>query len=301
MNPVKVYDLLILGGGPGGYTAALYAAQAGLDALVVEKLSAGGQMALTEKIENYPGFPDGVDGFLLGEAMEQAARNAGAQTVLAEVREADLAASPKRIVTDTGEFFAKTVILATGANPRLLGVPGEGELTGRIVHYCALCDGMRYRGKTVAVIGGGNSAAADALHLSRTAKKVIVIHRRDTLRADRVQAEKLRAAENVEILYSRHVTGFRLAETAVVETAEGDIPVDGIFVCVGRQPETKLFAGQVSLTHDGYVAAGEDTKTSLPGVYAVGDLRQKPLRQIVTAAADGAVAAHMAGQFLETP
>ena len=180
-----LFDMVILGGGPAGFTTALYAARAGLSALVLEQLSPGGQMALSHQIDNYPGFEDGIDGFTLAQKMEAQALRFGAVTELAEVQSVDLHSSPKRIQTSDGTFYGKTVVIATGAVPRTLGLPEEQALTGRGLHYCAACDGMFYRGKTVVVVGGGNSAAADALLLSRVAKKVIVVHRRDTLRAEK--------------------------------------------------------------------------------------------------------------------
>ena len=219
MNANHVYDMIVIGGGPGGYTAALYAARAGLDVVVLEKLSAGGQMALTHQIDNYPGFEEGIDGFTLAEKMQRQAERFGAKSEYAEVTGVDLAASPKKIETSEGVFYGRTVVLATGAGPRMLGVAKEAELTGRGVAYCAACDGMFYRGKVVVVVGGGNSAAADALLLSRIAKKVILVHRRDTLRATKVYHEPLMKAENVEfrwnsvvaeLLHDDKVTGVRL-------------------------------------------------------------------------------------------
>ena len=179
----QIYDMIVIGGGPAGYTAALYAARAGLSVLVLEKLSAGGQMALTEQIDNYPGFESGIDGFTLGEKMQQSAERFGAVTELAEVYKASLSGKIKTLETSEGVFHGRTAVIATGASPRPLGVPGEEALVGKGVHYCAACDGAPYRGRTVAVVGGGNSAAADALTLSRIAKKVYLIHRRDSLRA----------------------------------------------------------------------------------------------------------------------
>ena len=201
-----IFDVIIIGGGPGGYTAALYTARAGLDTVVLEKLSAGGQMALTTQIDNYPGFPEGIDGFTLGENMQQGAERFGARTELAEVSGVSLKGEIKTVETSEGIFRGRTVILATGAEPRMLGLPKERELTGRGVNYCAACDGMQYRGKTVVVVGGGNSAAADAMLLSRVAKKVILVHRRDTLRATKVYHEPLMQAENVEFLWDSTVT-----------------------------------------------------------------------------------------------
>lgn len=302
---MKMYDMIVVGGGPAGYTAALYAARAGLDVVVLEKLSAGGQMALTHTIDNYPGFPEGVDGFELGERMQQQAQRFGAKTVYAQVNKLDLKAEPKTVETSEGVFTGKTVVLATGAGPKELGLPEEKGLIGRGVAYCAACDGMFYRGKTVVVVGGGNSAAADALLLSRVAKKVILVHRRDTLRATKIYHEPLMKAENVEfcwnsvvteILHDQKVTAVRLRDT--VSGQETVAQTDGVFISIGRKPATELVGGQLELDGNGYVIAGEETETSIPGVYAVGDVRTKKLRQVVTAVADGAAAVHMAEEFL---
>ena len=302
MGEVHLYDMIVVGGGPGGYTAALYAARSGLDVLVLEKLSAGGQMALTETIENYPGFAEGVGGFELAEIMQRQAERFGAKSEYAEVEKMELSASPKVLHTSAGTFYAKTVVLATGANPRKLGVAGEDELVGRGVAYC---DGMFYKDKTVVVVGGGNTAAEDALILSRIAKKVILVHRRDTLRATKVYHQPLMQTENVEfrwnsviteLLHDEKLTGVRLEN---VKTGEQELlPCDGVFVSVGRVPVTELVQGQLELDAGGYVVADETTATSIPGVYAVGDVRTKQLRQVVTAVADGAVAVHQAEQYL---
>ena len=305
MQVKPIYDMIIIGGGPGGYTAALYAARAGLNTLVLEKLSAGGQMALTHQIDNYPGFEDGIDGFELGEKMQRQAERFGAQTEYAEVFRVDLTAQPKMVETSEGIFRGRTVVLATGANPRELGVDGEAALVGRGVAYCAACDGMFYRGKTVVVVGGGNSAAADALLLSRIAKKVILVHRRDSLRATKVYHQPLLQAENVEfawnsqvveLLHGEKLTGVRIRDVHTGE--EQEIACDGLFVSVGRKPATAFLEGQVALDENGYIIAGESTQASIPGVYAVGDLRTKALRQVVTAVADGAMAVHAAEEYL---
>lgn len=300
----RIFDMVILGGGPGGYTAALYAARAGLDVLVLEKLSAGGQMALTSEIDNYPGFPEGVDGFELGMKFQQQAERFGAVTEYAEVTALDLRSRPRRIDTSEGEFLARTVVIATGAGARKLGLPEEDRLTGRGIHYCAHCDGMFYRDKVVAIVGGGNSAAAEALYLARVAKKVILIHRRDTLRATKIYHEPLRKLPNLEIRFSSAVTQLlgenRLSGVRVKDLISGteeDLPVDGLFVSIGRKPATELVRDQLEL-ENGYILADETTKTSIPGVYAVGDVRTKALRQIITAAADGANAAHAAESYL---
>ena len=300
-----IYDMIIIGGGPGGYTAALYAARAGLDVVVLEKLSAGGQMALTSQIDNYPGFDEGVDGFELGEKMQAGAEKFGAKTEYAEVFSVDLGAVPKVVETSEGTFYGHTVVFATGASPRELGVAGEKELVGRGVHYCAACDGMFYKGKTVVIVGGGNTAAADAMVLSRIVKKVILVHRRDRLRATKIYHEPLKKAENVEFHWNSVVSEF-ISEGKVtgikiknVHTGEEElIHCDGVFVSVGRKPATELVKGQLDLDNSGYIIADESTKTNIPGVYAVGDVRTKKLRQIVTAVSDGAIAAHEAEEYL---
>ena len=298
----KVYDIVILGGGPGGYTAALYAARAGLEALVLERLSAGGQMALTHQIDNYPGFEEGVDGFTLGDKMKRQAERFGAVSRSAEVLSAELSGTTKVVHTDSGEFYARTVVLATGANPKELGLAAERELIGRGVGYCAACDGMFYKGKTVVVVGGGNTAAADALLLSRVAEKVYLVHRRDALRATKIYHSQLEAAENVELcwmntvtelLHDGRITGVRLKNEKTGEMRQ--IACDGVFISIGRKPATEFLAGKLELDANGYVVAGEDTRTSVPGVFAVGDLRTKLLRQVVTAVADGAAAVTLAG------
>ena len=300
-----VYDMIIVGGGPGGYTAALYAARAGLDVVVLEKLSAGGQMALTSQIDNYPGFEDGIDGFELGEKMQAGAEKFGAKTEYAEVLSVDLKTSPKVIETSEGTFYGHTVVFATGEGPRDLGVKGEKELVGRGVHYCAACDGMFYKNKTVVIVGGGNTAAADAKVLSRIAKKVILIHRRDTLRASKVYHDPLMKAENIEFRWNSTVSEFisegKLTGIKIKDVNTGEesvIDCDGVFVSVGRKPATELVKDQITLDAGGYIMADESTKTNIPGVYAVGDVRTKKVRQIVTAVSDGTAAAHEAEEYL---
>ena len=301
----KNYQVIIIGGGPAGYTAALYCARAGLDTLVVEKFSAGGQMTQTEQIDNYPGFDEGIDGFTLGFKMKSGAERFGAKTLQTEVLSVDFSDEVKKLHTPEGTLTAQAVIVATGAEHRHLGLPEEESLLGRGVGYCAACDGMFYRGKTVAVVGGGNSAAADALLLSKICEKVYLIHRRDSLRATKVYHNPLMNAENVEfvwdstveeILAEEKVKGVRVRNKK--NSAEREIPVDGVFISIGRIPETKLFQGQLELDEQGYIVADESTRTNIPGVFAVGDVRTKVLRQIVTAAADGAVASHYTEEYL---
>jgi thioredoxin reductase (NADPH) len=301
----KIYDMIVVGGGPGGYTAALYAARAGMQVAVVEKLAAGGQMAQTHQVDNYPGFEDGIDGIDLADKMQDQAHRFGAETIYAQVEHLELEAVPKTVHTDQGDYFAKTVVIATGANPRKLGLPMEQEFTGRGVHYCAACDGMFYRGNTVVIVGGGNTAAADALALSRIAQKVYVVHRRDTLRATKLYHKPLLEAKNVEFLWNSAITALegdgRLSGVVVKDLQNGQerfLEVNGLFVSIGRVPATALVEGQLQLDQAGYIQAGENTESSLPGVYAVGDVRSKQVRQIVTAVADGAVAAHAAESYL---
>ena len=300
-----IYDTVIIGAGPAGCSAALYAARAGLDTALIEKYSPGGQMALTGDIDNYPGFEEGVDGFTLGMKMHKGAERFGITTIYGEITEVDFSEKIKKLTTSSGEIFAKTVIIASGAKARELGVENEKNLIGKGVHYCAHCDGNFYRNKTVVVVGGGNSAAADALYLSRLAEKVYLVHRRDTLRATKIYHEPLMKAENVEFLWNSTVEEF-LTELIVKgvkikDTVTGemkDVLCDGVFVSIGRDPTTEFLKGKVELDQNGYVIADETTKTNIDGVFAAGDVRTKALRQVVTAVADGAVAVHFAEEYL---
>ena len=301
----KQYDVVIIGGGPGGYSAALYCARSGMSVLVLEKLSPGGQMATTGQVDNYPGFEDGIDGFELGEKMKKGADRFGAETAFDEVISVELQSEPKKITTPGGELLAKTVVIATGASPRELGLPEEKKLRGRGVAYCAVCDGMRYKDKTVVVSGGGNSAAEDALFLYKICKKVYLVHRRDALRASMVYQNALKDSpveflwnsRIEEILHEKKVTGVRLTDVKTGE--EIVVSCDGVFVAIGRVPDTAVFEGQVERNEQGYIVADETTKTNVPGVFAVGDVRTKPLRQIVTAASDGAVASKFIEEYLQ--
>ncbi|MGM9518071.1 MAG: thioredoxin-disulfide reductase [Acidaminococcus sp.] len=304
MSEKNLYDILIIGGGPAGYTAALYGARSGFRTAVLEKLSPGGQMATTSDIENYPGFPGVVDGFELGEKMQQGAEQAGAETVYAEVTSVDLKADPKVVETSEGTYLGRTVIIATGAHPRKLGLAQEENLVNRGISYCATCDGSFYKGKTVVVNGGGNTAVGDALYLAKLAKKVYLVHRRDTLRATPIYLQRLKDA-HVEIIWNSVISGLeadkKLTAVDVKNVKTGEVtklPADGLFVAIGQLPENSLFEGQVATDKGGYIVAGEDTKTSVPGVFAIGDVRTKQVRQIITAAADGAVAVHFAEEYL---
>lgn len=303
----KIYDLAIIGGGPAGYTAALYGVRSGLSVAVVEKTAPGGQMALTGEVDNYPGFDEGVDGFELGMKMQKGAERFGAESRYGEIEKAELSGKLKSLYGSFGRIDAKTVIIATGAEPAKLGLDGEDELLGAGLHYCAHCDGRFYKGKTVAVVGGGNSAVQDALYLSRLAEKVYLIHRRDSLRAERIHSKALLSAPNVEILWNSFVgeiitENHKVSGAVIRSTAkekDRELLFDGLFVSIGRKPSTEFLKDSVALDEKGYVIAGEDTKTNLAGVFAAGDVRTKALRQIVTAAADGAVAAHFALEYVE--
>jgi thioredoxin reductase (NADPH) len=301
----RIYDVIIIGGGPAGYTAALYASRAGLDTLVIEKMGPGGQMALTDIIDNYPGFDEGIDGISLGMKMQAGAERFGAATEYAEVTSLELSDKIKTVETTSGRFLTRTVIIATGADPRKLGIEGEDALVGRGLHYCAHCDGRFYKDKTVMVVGGGNSAASDALYLSHLCEKVIVVHRRDTLRATKIYHEPLMSASNVEFMWNSAIDDYivdkKIVGARVKDLQSGEITevaIDGLFVSIGRKPATDLFTSQLALDEGGYIIADESTKTSIDGVYAAGDVRTKTLRQVVTAVSDGAVAADSAEKYI---
>ncbi len=300
----NIYDTVIIGGGPAGYTAALYCVRAGLSTLVLEKLSAGGQMALTSQIDNYPGFDETADGFLLAEKMQRGAERFGAKTQLSEVTSVNFDNKIKVLETSDGKVSARTVIIATGAWHRDLGLDGEKALIGKGVNYCAACDGAFYRGKDVVVVGGGNTAAADAMLLSRICNKVTVVHRRDTLSATKIYHDPLMKAQNVEFLWNTVVEGFiqdgSLTGLKLKNTLTGEkstLDCSGLFVSIGRSPATDMFKGILELD-GGYIVADESTRTSKPGVFAIGDVRTKAVRQIVTAVGDGAVASHYAEEYL---
>lgn len=301
-----IYDVIIIGGGPAGYTSALYTARAGLNTLVIERFSAGGQMTQTSRIDNYPGFDEGVDGFTLGMKMQSAAQKFGAKTEQTEVKSVKLSDSVKTVSTADGEFYGKCIIIATGAEHKHLGLKDEEALIGRGVGYCAACDGMFFKDKTVSVIGGGNSAAADALLLSKICKKIYLVHRRDSLRAEKFYHEQLMKKDNVEFLWNCVATEF-LHDTKIsglkiknlIDNTEKEVKVDGVFISIGRVAKTDLIEGQLDIDEEGYIKADETTKTGVDGVFAVGDVRTKPVRQIVTAVADGATAAHFAQEYLE--
>lgn len=285
-----MYDVIIIGGGPAGLSAAIYSARSGRKTLLLEGGAFGGQMALTEKIENYPAFPGGVEGAELGRMMREQAENFGAE--IKRERAKTISLNDKTVVTRKGSYSAEKLILAMGAGPRPLGVKGEKELTGAGVSYCAVCDGGFFKGKTVAVIGGGDTAVHDCEYLSRICEKVYLIHRRDTLRGGEAAFKRINLP-NVEFVPNAEAEEFIAENGKLKEILLKDgrtLAAEGVFVAVGTLPRTELVAEQLTLDN-GYIVTDENMKTSVPGVYAVGDIRKKPLRQVVTAAADGAVAA----------
>ncbi len=301
------YDVIIAGGGPAGLNAALYAARSGLSCLLLEKMFAGGQMSTTTTLENYLGFPGGVDAITLAMNMEQQAKDAGAEIKYEEIKVLDLSGDVKTITTAKGVLTAKAFIACMGAQPRTLGVPGEEAFRGRGVSYCATCDGALYKNKTVAVVGGGDTALEDALFLAKYCQKVYLIHRRDAFRGVQTLVEQVKRLENVELVLSsvvKEIKGTNAVETVLISNVvtgdEAELSVNGVFVAVGTQPNTELLKGELQLTTDGYVETDEEMKTEIPGVFAAGDLRQKPLRQVITAAADGAVAAYSALKYIES-
>lgn len=290
-------DTIIIGGGPAGLTAGLYLARGGFDVSLFEGGFLGGQAALTSNIENYPGFEEGIGGVELSMKMEAQAKRFGLKFVYENVTSVELSGEEKKIITDKGAYVTKTVIIATGAYPRKLGLENEERLTGSGVSYCATCDGAFFAGKEVAVIGGGNTAAEDALFLSKIASRVYIVHRRDELRADKIYGTKLNAVSNVEILYSHTIqsireSGGRVSGITVIGAGrERELPVSGVFVAVGTLAQSGLFY-ETEKSEGGYIITDEEMRTSIDGVFAIGDVRRKPLRQVITAAADGAVAAN---------
>ncbi len=297
----KTYDIIVIGGGPAGMTAALYAGRAGLSCLLLEKMFFGGQMLKTAEIDNFPGLPNVRDSFLLADSMKNQAEAFGAELKTEEVLSLSVENGLKTVVTDGGAYAAKTLILATGANPKKADIPGEEAFAGRGVSYCATCDGAFFRGKTVAVVGGGNTALEDVFYLSSICEKVYLIHRRDTFRASKVLVERAQNTENVSFILNTNVTevvGDGFVTGLKLDSRSETLPVDAVFFAIGTVPESNLFQGFVDTDNSGAVITDEMLQASVPGVFAAGDLRQKTLRQIVTACADGAECAWQAQRYL---
>lgn len=301
-----MYDIIIIGSGPAGLSAAIYAQRACLDTIVIEKNGiSGGQVLNTWEVDNYPGFP-GVTGFELSRQFREHANKLGARVVQDEVVQVELSGNVKKVVCEEETYEARCVILASGAHHRTLEVPGEEELRGAGVSYCATCDGAFFRGRTVAVVGGGDAALEDAIFLARMCEKVYIVHRRDKLRGAKRLQERLQALENIEFVWnsetvaiegSGQVEALRLRQTKTGE--ERRLDVDGVFIAVGIAPESELYAGQLELDEQGYIRADESGQTSVPGVFAAGDVRTKALRQILTAASDGANCVASAERYLQ--
>ncbi len=300
-----VYDVVILGSGPAGLTAAIYTGRARLSTLVLAGSSLGGWMALTDEIENYPGFPEPIKGAELAQRMQQQAERFGAKVELDEATAVDLSPHPFRVTAYGGEYQAKALIIATGASPRKLGVPGEEAFIGRGVSFCATCDGFFYRGKRVAVVGGGNSAVEEGIFLTRFVDRLYLIHRRDRLRADAIVQERALANDKIEFVWDTVVTEVLGEQTVTgvhlrnVKTGEERVlPVDGLFVYIGSVPNTQLFEGQLELNRWGNIVTHDGQATSVPGVFAAGDVQEAYLLQIATAVGSAARAAMQAERFV---
>ena len=300
-----MYDVIIIGSGPAGLTAAIYGQRARLSVLVMEKQPmSGGQILNTYDVDNYPGLP-GIGGFELGMKLREHADKLGAEFVTADVTAVELSGEVKKVLTEQQTYEARTVILATGAGYRALGVPGEKELRGMGVSYCATCDGAFFRGKDTAVVGGGDVALEDALFLARGCRKVYLIHRRDEFRGAKVLQEKVAATSNIEVIWDSEVVsiqGNEKVESVTIynkkKQEQSVCAVSGVFIAVGILPNTEMFQGQVALDEGGYIKAGEDCVTATAGVFAAGDVRTKQLRQVITAAADGANAITSVERYL---
>lgn len=299
-----IYDVAVIGEGPAGMTAAIYATRAGLSVIVLERMFAGGQMSETPEIDNFPGF-ESISGFELSDKMARQAKNLGAEIRQCSVTEIDFSEGHNVIRTSSGEIEAKTVILALGAEHRHLDAPGEDKFQGLGVSYCATCDGNFFRNREVCVVGGGNTALEDALYLSNICSKVYLIHRRNAFRGFDTLVKKVSEQNNIQLILDSVVDSIngeeRVSSVSVRNVISGDleeIPVSGCFIAVGSKPNTEIINGKIDLSDSGHIAAGEDTKTNLAGVFAAGDVRKKELYQIITACSDGAVAAHMAGLFI---
>ncbi len=301
----KVYDLLILGAGPAGLTAAIYGRRADLSVLVLEQMTPGGEITSSDHLDNYPGFPEGISGVDFGLSLEKQALRFGAEIVFASIEKADVLGDIKKISTSGGDFYGRTVVVATGTVPNLLGVPGEELLRGRGISFCATCDGPFFHDGKVAVIGGGDAAVKEALYLTRFVDQIYLIHRRDKLRAVSFLQDQILRHPKVQVLWDTIVKSFdgdqqleKITIENLKDSTTSELPVDGAFLYVGRIPNTSFLNG-LETDKQGYIITNEETETSVPGVFAAGDVRRKFLRQVITAASDGAVAAMMAVDFLE--
>ncbi len=303
-----IYDVIIIGGGPAGLTAGIYASRARLKTLLIEKAGCGGQIAITDKLENFPGFEEGINGFEFTSKVEQQARNFGTEIIYGEVLSLEAESSVKKVILSDHTYAAKTIVIASGSSFKKLGIYGEHEFLGKGVSYCATCDGPFFKNKTVAVIGGGNSAVQEALFLTKFANKIYLIHRRDTLRAVQLLQEKVFAEKKIEVVFDTNVeeiSGGQMIENLKVKNVKtgkpGNIAVDGVFIFIGWNPNTSFLSeNKIALDENGYIITDEKMQTSLEGVFACGDVRKKMLRQVVTAVSEGATAAISAQHCIET-
>ncbi|MDR1696593.1 MAG: thioredoxin-disulfide reductase [Endomicrobium sp.] len=303
------YDVIIIGGGPAGLSAAIYTARARLKTLIIEKAGCGGQMAITDMLENYPGFNGGINGFELAVKLEEQVRDFGAEIIYDEVLNIADSASMKTVVTPNAVYEAKTVIIAAGTKVKEMQIEGESQFIGRGVSFCAVCDAPFYREKDVAVVGGGDSAVQEAIYLAKFAKNVTVIHRRNELRAAKILQEKMLSYKNISVMYDtvpERIEGTDKIEKFIVSNVKtkeiSELKVDGVFVFIGLMPNTAFLskeADNIGLDEFGYIITDENMKTTLPGIFACGDIRKKQLRQVVTAASDGAQAAISAQNYIE--
>lgn len=303
---MKIYDLVIIGAGPAGLTAAIYAQRAGLDGLVLEKLAPGGQILLTERIENYPGFPEGVSGRQLISLMQKQAENLGMKYEQEEVKRIRLSQDKKIITTESGkEYQSITVIIATGGDPKKLGVEGEREFTGRGVSYCATCDAPFFKDEEILAVGGSNTAAEEALYLTKFARKIYLVHRRGMLRAEKILQERLFNHAKVEIIWKSQVKkiyGEGKVEGVLLEELEKgrlrNLSCSGVFIFIGLKPNTNFVENLVELDKNGFVRTNRDMETSIEGIFACGDVRESSLKQAIVACGEGALAAHMVGRYV---
>ena len=304
---MKLWDVVIVGAGPAGLTAGIYTCRSMLRTLILDQMVPGGQLLITERIENYPGFKEGITGFELSERIRQQAEHFGAvfesgQTVAGVEKDKDVF----RVKLESGEIVGRSVVWATGASPKRLDVPGEAEFTGRGVSYCAVCDGAFFKGASVAVVGGGDSALEEALYLTRFASKVYLVHRRSTFRAVKILQDRVRREEKIEPIMNAvvvSINGTKVVESLTLKDTESGeerkLPVDGVFIFVGTQPNTAGVAHLVETSEEGFIITDDEMRTRTPGLFAAGDVRHKPLRQVVTAVADGAIAGMSVAKYLE--
>lgn len=303
---MQSYDVIIIGAGPAGLTSALYSARSKLSTLYLENLGIGGQVAATDEIENYPGFPHGISGFELSLQMEEQALRFGAKPLLAKVLGLELAGQYRIVKTTKGDFISKIIIIASGATPKSLNCPGELAFRTRGVSYCATCDGPFYEESNIIVVGGGNSAVEEACYLTKFANKVSLVHRRDALRATKIIQERALTNPKLEFIWNtiiHEIQGENTVQKAILKNLQteelSEMPIDGIFIYVGNEPNTSFIKNFIELTEEGYIQTDDFMRTNIPGIYAVGDVRQKLLRQVVTAVSDGAIAAYHGEKYIE--